>query len=199
MSNISNHDYSHAQKVWKGFDMKKLGEYHNLYLKTDMLLLSNMFEAFKSTCLKHYGLDPADFYTSSGLAWQACLKKTGIVLELLTDPDMLLMIERGIREEITQAVHQYAKANNKYLGDKFNHKEVSNFPQYLDANNLYGCVMIQSSQLENFIGSMRVNLHLIDNIEICANCENEGYLSEVDVRYAKELHDLYNDLPFMYV
>ena len=89
MSDISDEDYEHAERVWKGFDMKNLGEYHNLYLKTDVTLLSNVFEAFRNTCLQHYKLDPAHFYTSPGLAWQAFLKKTGVRLELLTDPDML--------------------------------------------------------------------------------------------------------------
>ena len=105
MNNISDQDYSQAQKVWKGFDMKNLGEYHDLYLKTDVILLSNIFEAFRLTCLKHYSLEQAHFYTSPGLGWQACLKKMGIELELLTDPDMLLMFEREIRRGITQAVH----------------------------------------------------------------------------------------------
>ena len=86
----------HAQKVWKEFKLKNLGKYHDLYLKTDVLLLSNVFEAFRNTCLEHYKLDPAHFYASAGLAWQACLTKMGIRLELLTDPDMLLMFEKGI-------------------------------------------------------------------------------------------------------
>ena len=166
MKGISNHDYSHAQKVWKKFDLMNLGEYHDLYLKTDVLLLSNVFEAFRNTCLKHYGLDPAHFYTSLELAWQACQKKTGIELELLTDPDMLLMFERGNRGGITQPVHQYAKANNKYMDDKFSPKEESSFLQYLEANNLYGWAMIQSSQQENFTGSIQVNLHLIISISM---------------------------------
>ena len=85
--------------------MKNLGEYHDLYLKTYVLLLTNVFEAFRDTCLEQYKLDPAHFYTSPGLAWQACLKKTGFKLEFLTDPDMLLMFEKGIRGGITQAVH----------------------------------------------------------------------------------------------
>ena len=74
MSRISNKDYEHAQKVWSVFGMKNLGEYHDLYLKTDVILLSNVFEAFRDTCLEYYKLDPAHFYTSPGLAWQACLK-----------------------------------------------------------------------------------------------------------------------------
>ena len=143
MSDISEYDYEHARKVWRAFNLKHLGEYHNLYLKTDVILLDNVFEAFRDTCLEYYRLDLAHFYTSSGLAWQACLKKMGIKSELLTDPDMLLMFERGIQGGITQAVHQYMKVNNKYMGDKYNHKEESSFLQYLDANDLYGWAMSQ--------------------------------------------------------
>ena len=106
ISDISKYDYGHAQIVWKEFKLKNLGEYHDFYLKTDVLLLSNVFETFRNNCLEYYKLDPAHFYTSPGLAWQACLKKTGVRLELLTDPDMLLMFEKGIRGGITQAVHQ---------------------------------------------------------------------------------------------
>ena len=95
--------------------MKSLSEYHNLYLKMDVLLLANVFGTFRKTYLNNYPLDPAHFYTSPGLAWQGCLKMTGIRLELLTDPDMLLMFERGTRGGITQAVHRYAWANNKYI------------------------------------------------------------------------------------
>ena len=82
MSGINNCEYARAQKVWKEFNIKNLGEYHDLYLKTDVLLLCNVFESFRNTCLQHYQLDPAHFYTSPGLAWQACLKKTGVRLEL---------------------------------------------------------------------------------------------------------------------
>ena len=93
------------QKVWNEFKVNDFGEYHDLYLRTDVILLANVFEAFRDTCLEHYKLDPAHFYTSPGLAWRACLKKTGVRVELLTNPDMLLMFERGIRGGITQAVH----------------------------------------------------------------------------------------------
>ena len=96
MFNVSNDDYQHAQKVWNAFNIKNLGEYHDLYLKTDVILLANVFETFRDTCLEHYKLDPAHFYTFPGLAWKACLKKTGIKF-LLTNPDMLLMFKHGIR------------------------------------------------------------------------------------------------------
>ena len=144
MSNVSEVDYEHAQRVWGEFKINDLGEYHDLYLHTDVILLVNIFEAFRDTCLEHYSLDPAHFYTSPGLAWKACLKRTGVRLELLTDPDMLLMFEHGIRGGITQAVHRYAEANNKYMDDRFSPKSESSYLQYLDANNLYGWVMSQS-------------------------------------------------------
>ena len=94
MSNVSEGDYEHAQRVWKEFRIRNVGEYHDLYLRTDIILPANVFEAFRDTCLEHYSLDPALFYTSPGLAWKACLKHTRIRLELLTDLDMLLMFER---------------------------------------------------------------------------------------------------------
>ena len=143
MSSISKEDYQYAQQVWKEFGIYNIGDYHDLYLRTDVALLANVFEAFKDTCLKHYKLDPAHFYTSPGLAWKACLKHTGIRLELLTDPDMLLMFEWGIRGRITQAVRKYASANDKYMGDKFNPNEDTTYLQYLDANSLYSWAMSQ--------------------------------------------------------
>ena len=100
ISLISEEDYQRAQRVWKEFGIHNLGDYDNLYLRTDVVLLANVFEAFRDTCLKHYKLDPAHFYTSPGLAWRACLKHTGIRLELLTDPDVLLMFERGSEVEL---------------------------------------------------------------------------------------------------
>ena len=138
---ISEDDYKHATNVWNEFNIQNLGEYHDLYLRTDVVLLANVFEEFRNTCMKHYGVDPANFYTSSSLVWKACLKKTGTELELLQDPDML-MFERGIRGGITQAVHRYAEANNKYI-DKFYPNVPSSYIQYLDANNLYGWAMFQ--------------------------------------------------------
>ena len=143
MTNVSEDDYEHVQRVWKEFRIHNLGHYHDLYLRTDVILLANVFEAFRNTCLEHYSLDPAHFYTSPGLAWKACLKKTGIRLELLTDPSMLLMFECGIRGGIMQAVHRYATANNEYMEELYNPKELSSYLQYLDANSLYGWAMSQ--------------------------------------------------------
>ena len=152
-----------------------------------------MYKAFRDTCLRHYSLDPVHFYTSPGLAWKACLKHTGIKLELLTDLDMLLMFEQGIRGGITQAVCKYASANNKYMGDRFDPKSESSYLQYLDANNLYGWAMSQPLPTRGFKW-VDVNPNKISEL---ATRTDKGYLLEVDVSYPKELHSPHNDLPFM--
>ena len=100
-------------------------------------MLADVFENFRSKCLEIYGLDPVYFASAPGLGWQACLKKTGVKLELLTDYDLILMIEKGIRCGICQATHRYAKANNKYMKN-YDNSNGSSYIEYLDANNLYG-------------------------------------------------------------
>ena len=117
LENISETDYAHANNVFKKFNINNLGEYHDLYVRRDTLLLADIFENFRQSCLKNYELDPAHFVSLPGLAWQACLKKTNAELELLTDYDMLLMIEEGIIGGICHAIQRYAKANNKYMND----------------------------------------------------------------------------------
>ena len=193
ISSISKEDYQHAQRVWKEFGIRNLGDYHDLYLRTDVVLLANVFEAFRDTCLKHYKLDPAHFCTSPGLACCACSKHTGIRLELLADPDMLLMFEQGIRGRITQAVCKYASANNKYMGDKFNPNEDTTYLQYLDANNLYSWAMSQPLPAGGFKW-VDVNPNEISEL---ATRTDKGYILEVDVSYLKDLHDSHNHLPFM--
>ena len=196
MDGVSDKDYEQACKVWKEFGINNMGEYHDLYLLTDVILLANVFESFRDVCMNNYGLDPAHFYTAPGLAWKACLKKTGIRLELLQDIDMLLMFERGIRGGITQSVHRYASANNPYMEEYDKDKE-TNYLQYLDANNLYGWAMSQPLPTGEF---RWINCDAWDPVklvnEISAK-KNYGYLLEVDVDYPKELHDLHNDIPFM--
>ena len=115
LEDIKDADYEHAQKVWKVFGIKIRGEYHDLYAQSDTLLLADVFENFRSMRLQIYDLDPIYFVSAPGLAWQAFLKKTKVKLELLTDYNMLLMVEKGIRGGICQAMHRYAKANNKCM------------------------------------------------------------------------------------
>ena len=143
MVGVREEDYEHARRVWGELGIKNLGEYHDVCLKTDVILLANVFEAFRKVCLKNYGLDPAHFYMAPGLAWKACLKKTRMCLGLLLDPDMLLMFERGIRGGITQFVNRWTKASNPYMGSEFVPDKPTRYLQYLDANNLYGWAMSQ--------------------------------------------------------
>ena len=116
LEDISDKDYEHAQKVFKEY-CTDMGDYHDLYVQTDTLLLADVFEKFRDKCIEIYGLNPSYFYSAPGLACQACLKKTDVKLELLTDIDMLLMIGAGIRSGMVQSLHKYAKANNKYMNN----------------------------------------------------------------------------------
>ena len=117
MEDITDVNHRQAKRVLKNLSNKNLGDYHDLYVQSDTLLLADVFENFRNKCIKVYELDPAHFLSPPGLAWQACLKKTGVELELITDPDMLLMLEKGIRGGICHAILRYAKANNKYMKD----------------------------------------------------------------------------------
>ena len=102
---------SMLKKVWEAFEIKNLGEYNDLYVQCDTFLLADVFQNFRDKCIEIYGLDPAHFLSAPGLAWQACLKKTKVKLELLTDIGMLLMVKKGTRSRICQPIHRYAKAN----------------------------------------------------------------------------------------
>ena len=149
LEDISDEDYAHAQKVWDVFQIKNRGEYHDLYVQSDTLLLANVIENFRNKCLEIYELDPIYFVSAPGLAWQACLKKTGVKLELITDYDMILMIEKGIMGRTCQATHRYAKTNNKCM-KTYDKNIESSYIEYLDANNLYGWEMSQKLPVKGF-------------------------------------------------
>ena len=122
---------------------------YDLYVQKDTLLLADVYENFRNMCVGKHQLDPVYFVSAQGLAWQACLRKTGVKLELLTDTDMLLMVEKGTRDGICQATHRYAKANNKYMKN-YNKNIESSYIEYLDANNLYGRAMSQKLPVNDF-------------------------------------------------
>ena len=196
---INDDDYQHAINVWNTFECKTIRDYHDLYLKSDVLLLSDVFENFRKTCLYHYNLGPAHYYTSPGLAWDACLKETGQELQLLHDYDMLMMFEKGIRGGISHISKRYAEANNKYMKD-YNPDVESTYIQYLDANNLYGWAMSQSLPTHGF--KWRRNLtkdKLMDILDktnhSMSNRGRKGYIFEVDLEYRTSLWETHNDYP----
>ena len=145
----TNDEYEHAKKVWKVFNIKTIGEYHDLFLKSDVLLLADVFESFRKTCLQYYKLDPCHYFTSPGLSWDAMLKMTNIKLESMTDVDMFQFIEKGMRGEVSYITNRNGKANNKYMKE-YNEKVPSKYIMYLDANNLYGWAMSQYLPTGNF-------------------------------------------------
>ena len=183
---VSDEDYEHAQRIWKEFKIQNIGEYHDLYLRSDVLLLADVFEEFRNICLENYSLDPAWYYTSPGLSWDALLKHSGVKLELLTDPDMLLMFEKGIRGGISMISNRYGKANNKYMGEKFDPSQPSKYLAYLDANNLYGWEMMKPLPVGDFKWMEERELE---------HWEDFPCILEVDLDYPKDLHDLHNDYP----
>ena len=149
LEDITDEDYIHAQKVFEEFKLKNLDECHDLYVQSDTLLLADVFENFRNKCIEIYEFDPAHFLSAPGLAWQACLKKTGIKLELLTNNDILMMVEKGIRGGICHAIHRHAKANNKYMKNYDKNIE-SSYLMYLDTNNFYGWAMSQRLLVNGF-------------------------------------------------
>ena len=190
---ISDEDYKHAKDVWDTFNIKNMGEYHDLYLQSDILLLADVFENFRKTCLEYYKLDPCHYFTSPGLSWDAMLKMTDIKLELMTDIDMFQFIEKGLRGGISYIANRYGKANNKYMKE-YNDKAPSKYIMYLDANNLYGWAMSQYLPTGRFRWMTKKQ---IDNIDLAKYKEDSTrcMILEVDLEYPKKLHDLHNDYP----
>ena len=190
---ITDEQYEHAKKVWKTFKLQSMGEYHNLYLKSDVLLLADVFENFRKTCLQYYKLDPCHYFSSPGLSWDAMLKMTDIKLQLITDIDMYQFVEKGLRGGTSYIANRYGKANNKYMKN-YNDKEPTQYIMYLDANNLYGWAMSQYLPTGNFKWLSQKQIEKTNLNEYTENSK-KGLLLEVDLEYPHELHDLHNDYP----
>ena len=186
---ITDDDYKHAQEVWDTFNCATLGDYHDIYLQTDVLLLADVFENFRKTAMVTYGLDPAHYYTLPGYSWDALLKCTNIELDQITEANMYLFVEKGLRGGISMVSHCHAQANNQYM-ENYNNEEPTSFIQYLDANNLYGWAMSQPMPTGGFEW-----VNYTDQIlETPANADH-GFILEVDLAYPPALHADHNDYP----
>ena len=188
---ISESEYAHSQKVWETFGIENMGQYHDLYLKSDVLLLADIFQNFREINLTNSGLDPAHYVSSPGLSWDAMQKMTNVKLDLISDVDMQNLNEKGMRGGISTITHRYAQANNKYMKN-YDPEKKSSYILYLDANNLYGWAMSQKLPTGDFrwIPSPEyINLDSYDENSA------KGLILEVDLEYPPELHQLHNDYP----
>lgn len=200
---ISIESYITAKKVWKLFNCQTFKDYHNIYLTSDVLLLSDVWSNFVDTCYSYYNIDPNYYITAPSLSWDAMLKfgykkneddkfLTPHEIELLTDYDMHLFFENSIRGGVSQISHRYSEANNKYMSNYDKLKE-DKYILYEDANNLYSVAMIQYLPYKNF--KWNTDEWTEEKILSLGDEDKKGYTFEVDLEYPKELHDLHNQYP----
>ena len=179
---ISEKEYQRACDVWKVFGFKTLDQYSDLYLKTDVLLLTCVFEKFMSVCLKDYSLDPSHYFSSPGLSCDAMLKFAGVKLEKIHDISLHLFLEKGMRGGVS------------YISKRFSKSDESTEIMYWDINNLYGSCMILDLPYSSF---KFLSEKEINNFDLDSIAENSpiGYILEVDLEYCKDLHNLHSDYP----
>jgi hypothetical protein len=192
---ITDEEYARAQTVWTTFNCQNFKDYHDLYLKTDVLLLADVFENFRDVSITTYGLDPAHYLTTPSLTWDACLKYTNVELGLITEPEIFLFFEGGMRGGISVISNRYARANNPYLkSEDYDSSQPHSYIIYLDANNLYGWAMSQYLPVGGFRFLADDEIKRIDFTAIPNDAEI-GYIVECDLEYPAELHELHNDYP----
>ena len=177
--------------ICEKFNIKTLGEYYDLHLKSDVLLLSDVFESFRETCFQYNELDPAHYYSAPGLAWNGCLKLTGIELELISEVDMYLMIEKVLRGGMSIISHRKAESNNKYMSS-YDPEKPSKYITYLHANSLFSWCMIQYSPYGSFewIDPEKFNSNNV------REDSDEGHILAVKLTYPKELHNTHNEYQY---
>ena len=190
---MSIDDYEHACNVFNCLHMPNLEAYMRTYVKSDKSLLACVFEEFRNVCMKQYNLDPAHFYGAPGLSWSACLKMTGMKLELLTDIDMVLFLEKGIRGGVSQVSHRFKQANNPYV-EGFDCNKATSYCAYEDAVNLYAFFMQSYLPCSDFRWLTQQEINNLDIQSIKQDSEI-GYILSVDLHYPSDIHDLTNDYP----
>ena len=194
--NIFDSDLVHVKNTCSTFNITNLGDYHDLYVYLDVALLADVFENFRDTSINIDKLDPAYYLSAPGLSWHSCMKRTRIKLELLTDENMLLLFEKGIRGGMCNVIQKYARANNKYMKNYDITKE-SIFLIYVDANNLYGWAMSKQLPVDGFKYENDLSIFTMDFIKNYNEESDIGYLLYVDIEYPKNLRESHSDLPFL--
>jgi len=193
-SHIDDESYAHAQRIWNDFNCKTMRHFHDWYLKLDVLLLADVFENFRRAARLSYNLDPLHYLTLPSFSWDACLKMTGVELDLIDDPEKFLMIENNIRGGISVVSHRYAKANNPYTEDEYDETQPTSYITYVDSNNLYGCAMREPLPTGNFNFLQSDEIASLDIMSIASD-STIGYILDVDLDYPDHLHDSHNDYP----
>ncbi|XP_031572498.1 uncharacterized protein LOC116306562 [Actinia tenebrosa] len=185
---LKDEEYQHALDVWKKHSCKDMGDYHEIYLRSDVVLLADVFQSFRKMAMEYYGLDPANFYTAPGLSWSALLKKTNAQLDLLTEYDMFRFMEDGIRGGVCGPSRRYARANNPAV--THDPDKPTSYILYLDANNLYGWAMSQYLPVRDFKWD---EVRSKDFYMKVGKEDDKGYILEVDLEYPPNLHDSHDE------
>ena len=193
-SPCSDTEYAHATQVWIAFECESMADFHDIYLKCDVLLLADFFEKFRASCLAHYSLDAVHYYTAPGLAWDAVLKMSRVSLELITDIDMYHFIEKSIRGGISMITTRYAQANFPTMPG-YDASRPRTYLIYFDANKLYGWTMIQPLPTGGFRFLAPDEIEALAPVGELSDDAEDGYIYEVDLHYPQHLHDAHDDYP----
>jgi len=188
---LSVQDYQRAQDIWSFFKISNLQQYHDHYLLSDILLLADVFEHFRQDVLEKHGLDCLHYLTLPSLSWSMALKHTGIELDLITDPEMYLMLENSIRGGISTITNRYAKANNP-LVEGYDLSKPTTYITYLDENNLYGFAMSQPLPVGDFKFLTPDKVAALDITSIAQDSPT-GYILDCDIQYPPHLNDAHSD------
>ena len=210
---ISNEDFEFVHKLWETFNLKNLGELHDLYMETDALLLADVFESYRKSILKNYGLDPIHFYTAPSLSWAAGLKFTGVKLEIPSDVNMHIFFDQGLTGGISMVSNHFARANNKLMKEHYDPKLKQSYILLVDANNLYGWAMSQALPTGNFkwVKNLKTDVPALttgnwgfksmqeweQDIKNLKDDDDTGYMFQVDLDYPENLHldEMHDNFP----